>query len=117
MSISIDNNNPNMGSRLLGHLCRAAASLREFMRPVLSRMGANWSHGRRLWNGRTRDRRFALIPFSAYQIANTLAIFVTAVIFLMLVFDAAVIEWRKSLPGPAIDVFRFFNDVGEGDWL
>jgi membrane-associated phospholipid phosphatase len=117
MSISIDNNSSNIGSRLLGQLSRAAVSVREFARPLFGRMGANWSYGRRLWRGRTRDRRFALIPFSGYQIANTLAIFATAVLFLMLVFDSAVIEWRRSLPEPALDVFRFFNKVGAGDWL
>jgi undecaprenyl-diphosphatase len=66
---------------------------------------------------RRRDRRFPIQPYSAFQIANALAVAATACVLLIVLLDPYLPLWPGTLPRPVNRFFRFFTQFGQADWI
>lgn len=66
---------------------------------------------------RRRDKRFPVQPYDAFQVANALAVAASAFALLVILLDPHLVLWRRALPAPAVDFFRFFTQFGKADWI
>ena len=84
---------------------------------TIPRVGRNIRDLSRFVARRRRDRRFAIQPYSVFQIANALALAATAFVLLVVVLDPYLPRWPPTLPKPVLDFFRFFTQFGKADWI
>lgn len=83
----------------------------------LANAAGNLAALQRLARRRRRDRRFPIVPLSRFQLANSAALVVSAILLAMLVLDPYVAVWRSGLPDPVEAVFSFLNRFGKSDWV
>jgi undecaprenyl-diphosphatase len=83
---------------------------------IATTVGENLRHAHRL-AGRRRDRRFSLIPYDAFAIANAAALAASALVLIVVLADPHLTEWQAALPPPLIGFFRFLTDFGSAGWI
>ncbi len=66
---------------------------------------------------RRHDRRFRILPFNRFQIANATAVALGALALLILLFDPYLTVWQASLPEGAIAFFGELTEFGKSDWI
>jgi undecaprenyl-diphosphatase len=86
-------------------------------RPFLATVRRNIKSSVRFLAHRRRDKRFAIQPYDAFQLANGLAVAATAFVLLVVLVDPYLPLWPATLPQPVLDFFRFFTQFGKADWI
>jgi undecaprenyl-diphosphatase len=71
----------------------------------------------RAFFARRRDERFPIQPYSAFQVANAIALAATAFVLVVILLDPYLVLWRTALPEPLIGFFRFVTEFGKADWI
>ncbi|MGQ7791632.1 phosphatase PAP2 family protein [Faunimonas sp. B44] len=66
---------------------------------------------------RRRDRRFAILPYGAWDIANRAAVVLTVLILTAILLDPWVVAWHATLPVPLRRFFQSVTRLGEANWI
>lgn len=86
-------------------------------RGALERGGQNIVASRDFLSNRKRDQRFDVVPFSALQIANLLAIMLTVLLLFLMLLDGSLVAWRTALPDSVKIFFYKITDVAKPHWV
>jgi len=84
---------------------------------VLRRAHGNLRATRTFLERRRRDRRFRVLPFDAWEIANAAAVALTVLFFLVAFFDPPFTAWQAGLPETVRRLFAAFTDLGQAHWI
>lgn len=80
-------------------------------------LGRNLASFRAFVAGRRRDRRFRILPYDGFQVANAAAVTLSALALLVLLIDPYLTAWHATLPAAVRDVFDIVTDLGRSHWI
>ncbi|MYZ50215.1 phosphatase PAP2 family protein [Propylenella binzhouense] len=93
------------------------APYREGARRIYRRGAANLAASRAFARARRRDRRFAILPYDGWGVANGVALALTALLLTAFLADPWLYAWHATLPGWLTAFFSEITWLGEANWI